>query len=143
MSTTINCSGCGAITPAVDPVGVCACPDCGSSAIKLFHYLVATDTVRIAESIKLAVKDPARSSGEKMRRYTKAGDDYWRSGQKWVRRELSIDRDNNRYLEKVIDPESGAIIHECDESLMDHRGHGSDKEPGPVHDGESHDDCEK
>ena len=38
-----------------------------------------------------------------------------------------IDREINIYHEKVIDPKSGAVVHECDEPLTAHYGHGSAK----------------
>lgn len=41
--------------------------------------------------------------------------------------ERTIDRDHNRYSEKVTLCESGEVIHSTDEPLTDHKGHGSDK----------------
>ncbi|MBN9547240.1 MAG: hypothetical protein J0I19_17375 [Alphaproteobacteria bacterium] len=46
-----------------------------------------------------------------------------------IRHERLIDKHNNRYVEKVTARNSGEIIHECDEPLSDHKGHGSDKKP--------------
>ena len=45
-----------------------------------------------------------------------------------IRHERLIDRQNNRYVEKVIARDSGEIIHHCDEPLSEHNGHGSDKQ---------------
>lgn len=47
--------------------------------------------------------------------------------QKWVHREKTEDRRNNRYTETVMDPDTGEIIHQTDEPLTEHRGHGSAK----------------
>jgi hypothetical protein len=44
-----------------------------------------------------------------------------------VHREETEDRKNNRYTETVIDPDTGEIIHQADEPLSDHLGHGSAK----------------
>lgn len=44
-----------------------------------------------------------------------------------VRHERLIDRQNNRYFEKVVARETGEVVHQCDEALSDHKGHGSDK----------------
>jgi hypothetical protein len=44
-----------------------------------------------------------------------------------VRHERLIDRQNNRYSEKVTARDTGEVIHHCDEPLTDHTGHGSDK----------------
>lgn len=38
-----------------------------------------------------------------------------------------IDRRNNRYVEKIVDPVTGKTIHEVEEPLSSHQGHGSDK----------------
>jgi len=44
-------------------------------------------------------------------------------------REKVADCDNDRYRERVISLESGKVLHECDEPLSEHRGHGSAKNP--------------
>ena len=41
-----------------------------------------------------------------------------------------INRKDDRYTEIVRDPETGEVIHHCDEKLSDHTGHGSDKNRG-------------
>jgi hypothetical protein len=46
---------------------------------------------------------------------------------KAVEHERLIDRDNDRYSERVTDYESGEIIHQADEPLSKHQGHGSAK----------------
>jgi hypothetical protein len=46
---------------------------------------------------------------------------------KTVLREQVIDRDNDRYFERVTDYDTGEVIHECEEPLSEHRGHGSAK----------------
>jgi hypothetical protein len=44
-----------------------------------------------------------------------------------VRHERLIDRQNNRYFEKVVARDTGETIHHCDEPLDEHTGHGSDR----------------
>ena len=44
-----------------------------------------------------------------------------------VEHERLIDRGNDRYFEKVTDYESGDLIHQDDEPLSDHKGHGAAK----------------
>jgi hypothetical protein len=44
-----------------------------------------------------------------------------------VHHERLIDRRNNRYAEKVTDPKTTDVLHECDEPLSQHRGQGSAK----------------
>jgi hypothetical protein len=41
--------------------------------------------------------------------------------------ERVLDRDSDRYTEKVTMRDSGEIIYNTDERLSEHRGHGSDK----------------
>jgi hypothetical protein len=36
-----------------------------------------------------------------------------------MHRDLVIDRDNDRYVERVIDPKTGAVVHECEEILTE------------------------
>lgn len=38
-----------------------------------------------------------------------------------------IDRENDHYKEIVKDPATGEVVHSCEESLSQHRGHGSAK----------------
>ena len=38
-----------------------------------------------------------------------------------------IDKENDRYIEKVRYLDTGTIIRDCDEKLSEHYGHGSDK----------------
>jgi hypothetical protein len=45
----------------------------------------------------------------------------------WNRLERIIDRVKDWYSEKVVDPDSGRIIHQCEEPLSEHKGHGSAK----------------
>ncbi len=46
---------------------------------------------------------------------------------KWVHKERLINRGNNRYKEVITDPESGELLHSCEEKLSDHQGHGAAK----------------
>lgn len=61
----------------------------------------------------------------------KTGEDFCRDQQKWVERQLVADRETDRYKEIVIDPETGKVIHHCEEPLSQHRGHGSAKPQKP------------
>jgi hypothetical protein len=47
--------------------------------------------------------------------------------QKFVHRERVIDRENDRYFERVTDYETGETIHEVEEPLSQHTGHGNAK----------------
>lgn len=45
----------------------------------------------------------------------------------WLRLERVIDRDNDRYTEKLVNTNTSEVVHECYEPLSQHRGHGSAK----------------
>jgi len=55
------------------------------------------------------------------------GDDLHRDFGRWMKLSRQIDRENDRYRETVVDPKTGRVVHECDEPLSEHRGHGSAK----------------
>ena len=55
------------------------------------------------------------------------GDSLHRNSGKWMKLRRVIDRDNDWYEETVINPETGNVIHDCNEPLSAHRGHGSAK----------------
>jgi hypothetical protein len=44
-----------------------------------------------------------------------------------MHRKKTENRRENRYTEVVKDPETGEIVHEVEEPLSEHRGHGSAK----------------
>lgn len=46
----------------------------------------------------------------------------------WVRKERIIDRDKDHYREVITNPETGEVLHHCEEPLSEHRGHGSAKD---------------
>ena len=56
-----------------------------------------------------------------------SGYDFFRRERKWVHKEQIINRRDDHYREVVTDPETGEVIHHCDEPLSEHLGHGSDK----------------
>ncbi|MBN9492557.1 PepSY domain-containing protein [bacterium] len=59
----------------------------------------------------------------------RVGDDWSHRLRRFVQRIRILDRDNNRYVEKVVDPETGEVLRDVEEPLSDHRGHGSAKQP--------------
>lgn len=46
-----------------------------------------------------------------------------------TRHERLIDRDNDRYVERVVEEGTGRVLHETDHPLSEHRGHGTDRGP--------------
>jgi hypothetical protein len=55
------------------------------------------------------------------------GDDFHRKSGRWMKLYRLFDRVKRWYHERVTDPETGEVVHECSEPLTNHRGHGSDK----------------
>ena len=121
---TIECAGCGAVINARGdtPGERMPCEKCGST--KRNHYVSISDSAVARDGI--GVK--AKRAGEK-KPYIEdlAVPDYSRSLEKIVHRERVIDRDNDRYFEKITDYESGEVIHHCEEPLRQHQGHGNAK----------------
>ncbi|MFN2526549.1 MAG: hypothetical protein ABR505_09880 [Actinomycetota bacterium] len=56
----------------------------------------------------------------------KTGDDLHRDSGEWRQREMRVDREANRYTEKVTDRQ-GKVVRDVDEPLSVHRGRGSAK----------------
>jgi hypothetical protein len=50
-----------------------------------------------------------------------------RSTGRMAKHDRLIDRDNDNYEERVVDLETGEVLHECKEPLSEHQGHGSAK----------------
>ena len=66
---------------------------------------------------------------------TKSGADLHRATGRWMERDLVVDRENDRYIERVVDPETGKVIHVCEEPLSEHQGHGTAKKKSSDGDG--------
>lgn len=121
---TIECADCGA---ELDGRGDTLkrripCNECGST--KRSYHVFISEAVITRDGIEVK----AKRAGEK-KPYVEdlAVPDYSRSLDKVVHRERVIDRDNDRYFEKITDYESGEVIHHCEEPLSQHQGHGNAK----------------
>ena len=47
----------------------------------------------------------------------------------WNRVEQVVDRRNNRYKKRVVNPRTGKVLRDVDEPLTAHKGYGSPKKP--------------
>lgn len=128
---TIECADCGAKVDGRGdtPAQRIACSRCGSTKRNYHVSISETVTVRTGIGVK------AKRAGEK-KPYIEdlSVPDHSRSLGKLVHRARVIDRDNDQYLEKITDYESGEVIHQCEEPLSQHQGHGCAK---PKKDGEN------
>lgn len=118
MGQKIVCTDCRCERESEDGI----CPNCGSTAITV--ELSLSDKMSIDESLRGKIKEVGKKKPIKEFKY---GADYNRDREKMVDRTLIVDRENNQYHEKVVDRQSGAIIHECSEPLDKHYGHGNAK----------------
>ena len=124
---TVSCRACGAPIDeeldASDRIRT-PCSQCGST-VRAFHaHFEAAATA--GDPWKRRVR---RRRGGQSRPYKDEtdGDDLQRSIRRWMHLTRTIDRENDWYSEKVVDPHTGEVVHKCDEPLSAHRGHGSDK----------------
>lgn len=118
-SNAATCANCGS---PVGAEGAASCPSCGSNA-RVFRMAVE-GTLRPRGELRYKGKEEGKSKP-----FVKGvtGASYSVRAKRWVRRVMRIDRRNDRYFEKVLDPETGQVIHEQEESIRAHQGHGSAK----------------
>ncbi len=126
MPATVDqekCSGCDAVLPrTAEGETRLPCPVCGSMT-RVIEVSV-NDSLELHDSLGFKHK---RHGYKKPIAEGVSGDSFFRRASKWVRKVRLIDRLANHYYEKVTDPDTGRVIHECDEPLDQHTGHGSAK----------------
>ena len=123
-SIVVTCEECGTLldedqsTPTESRK---PCPKCGS--LNRHVNIQVHDTANLREKIRMKGRDEAgKPFIEQVH-----GDDLHRKSGKWMKLRRIIDRTKGWYHELVIDPETGETVHECQEPLSQHRGHGSAK----------------
>ena len=75
----------------------------------------------------MKVKTPSFPGKGHIRIEQQAGEELYRASGKWFQKERIIDRENDRYVERYTDTETGVVTRHCDEPLSQHVGHGSAK----------------
>lgn len=127
VEQTVWCGGCGRqleeppSTPAGERI---ACPDCGSQARKFGVEITSVAEVRAGVRAKARSGEAGKPGGKPW--LTTMSEPSWsHDRQKWMHRQKTENRKDNRYTEVVWDPDTGEIIHECEEPLRDHQDHGS------------------
>ena len=101
------------------------CPQCASSELSM--HLKLYDGIGAKDRLRGKIKNNNFPSKKKLRCDFIAGSEQRRSDGKWMQKTRTIDKNNDNYEEKIIDEETGEIIHECKESLSDHINHGTAK----------------
>jgi hypothetical protein len=124
----VKCAKCSTVLADAPEVPVSQrepCPTCGSTG-RLFEVEIKA-TLEVLTSWRMKARHGV--TGPPFFE-AKAGADLHRKSGRWMQRDLVIDRDNDRYLERVVDPETGTVVHECEEPLSQHQGHGTPKRKG-------------
>jgi len=127
--TETSCAKCNQTLPA-DIAGqdLAPCPQCGSN---LRSYLVTlTDQITFHDGHRARAKSPDFPSDRKLRLDTYSGVEPSHKHGKPVRVHRTIDRDRDWYSERVVDLQTDGILHQCEEPLSKHFGHGTAKPKG-------------
>jgi hypothetical protein len=96
------------------------CPRCGATTRRIDVAISATIEARSDLGLKQRRPGFKRPIHEQ-----KSGSSFSVRLKRWMRRTRVIDRENDCYAEKVVDPQTGETVHHCDEPLSAHQGHGS------------------
>jgi len=99
------------------------CNACGSTKRK---YPQLAKSYSGDVGLVLTMKTPERRRAKSLIHET-SGPNFSKSLGRWVWRNVEVDRIRNYYREIVLDPESGEVLHHCEEPLSDHRLHGTAK----------------
>lgn len=103
------------------------CPNCRSVRKTISLCFVDDAQLDLKDSLRGKIKDSTKPSKKKLRQDFFVGDDMHQKSGKWYKKERYLNKDENTYKEVVTDPETGKIVHCCEEPLDQHQGHGSAK----------------
>ena len=119
----VQCGICGAEleeSPHADPTTRKPCPACGSLARR---FGVLAESRAVIRS-KLGYKARHAGGGKPFVEGLQGADLHRKTGV-WMHLTRIIDRARNWYHERVVNPKTGEVVHECSEALTEHRGHGA------------------
>jgi hypothetical protein len=88
-----------------------------------------TDSAQAHERLGIKARHGAVGTVKPFREQT-SGDDYHQDTGEWRHVTRVIDREHDRYTERVIDT-AGDVVREVDEPLSEHRGRGAAKRRPP------------
>ena len=99
------------------------CPACGSD--RLVVHVSATDTLSVA-SKELVTLTGRSGPGKKGIRFELIqGDELTYATGLWATKRRLVDKENDRYQERVVEQGTGKVLRDIDEPLSAHRGRGS------------------
>lgn len=128
---SVTCRNCGKSLDEptdLDPAHRQPCPKCASLSRKMSVGLPG-EMPPPHSSLKGRGRHAGATGKRKWSIETFTGADWSHSLQRFVRKVRILDRDNDRYVEKVVDPETGEVLRDVEEPLSEHQGHGSAKFP--------------
>ncbi len=126
VDLTIKCSNCDTDLPRNwSSFTKKICPKCDSNRTTTTINIV--DNFSFKKNIKGKVKNKKYNSKKNPRYKFFHGDELRKNDGKWMLKDRIIDKDNDKYFEKVTDPEIGEVIHYTEEPLSEHFHHGSAK----------------
>ena len=127
-SISITCMNCGAKLP--DEWAGSAerdrCPKCGSQLATMSLNIIE-EVLEPYDCVRGKIEDKNLSSKKKLKYDFIEGYEIRKLDGRLMKKSRIIDKVNDKYVEKVVDPESGEIVHLCEEPLSEHVGHGSAK----------------
>lgn len=115
----IVCDSCGTELNELNII----CPNCGHD--KQILHINIEDSVEVYDFFELKGKNDSYNGKRKLRLHHIEGHELSYNGA-FVYKLRIIDKDRDYYIERVRD-KAGNIIHECEEKLSEHIGHGSAK----------------
>ncbi len=101
------------------------CPACGSTKRRTDELVADGLVIGTDIHTKGYAGGVSRKKGLKFE--SKDGDSMSTARGRFMKRCQLVDKQNNRYVKKVIDPASGEVLRDVDEPLSDHTGRGSAK----------------
>lgn len=135
---SVACGGCGEALDEpsdLDAARRKPCPACGS--ISRSFGVELHGTVETHSSLSAKAKHAGATGKHKWFIEAFSGADWSHQLLRFVRKQRTIDRDNDRYVERVVDPLTDEVLHDVEEPLSEHWGHGSarrrsiDRQKGP------------
>ena len=128
--TSVRCNKCGnthsyGIRSSAD---INPCLECGSTDQQI--KIDISGTISVYDKLKLNAFDsklPSRTQQKRNQTEIITGHEWSVGLKKWVLKERVIDKPNDLYRERIVDPNTGEVIHECEEPLSEHTGHGDAK----------------
>lgn len=124
---TVACGSCGESLDELtnlDPARRQPCPKCASLSRKMFVG-VSGEMPPPHSSLRAKGRHAGATGKRKHFIETFTGADWSHRLQRFVRKVRILDRDNDRYVEKVVDPETGEVLRDVSEPLSEHQGRGS------------------